>query len=119
MPESRPTSCLSLPHHPGKGRSTAPAALDATTAGRCSSLLQRRPGQQEALLADAGEVHNRLGLVARTFDGGDHAVAELAVMDVVAHLQADGVGTTRGRTGGLHRRLDPVVAMGATTAADH
>src|SRR5688500_17180024 len=42
-------------------------------------LLQRRPGEQQDLLADAGEAHDRLGLVARAPDVEDHALAPLRV----------------------------------------
>ena len=36
--------------------------------GLSSALLQRRPGEEQALLADAREVHDGLGLVAGALD---------------------------------------------------
>ena len=43
-------------------RNKLPAPGDISAGS--SDLLERRPGQQQALLADLGEVHDRFGLVA-------------------------------------------------------
>ena len=77
----------------GSSRSTVgPVARPWSTRGHArrhaSGLLDRRPGQQQALLADAGEADHDLGLVALALDLEDHALAPLGVDDVVADLQA-------------------------------
>src|SRR3954447_4103108 len=64
-----------------------------------SCLLERRPRQQELLLADAGEADGRLGLVAGAPDVEHHALAPLAVDDFVPRPDPEVFGT-----GGLGRR---------------
>src|SRR5688572_29691046 len=73
----------------GDSRTGVAAPARVTDVPRVSALLERRPGQQQALLADVGEADRGLGLVARTLDVDDHAVAEGGVVDVVADLQPE------------------------------
>src|SRR5690606_7050346 len=81
---------------------------------RCAALelLEGGPGERQVLLADAGEVDHRLGLVAVAGDVDDHALAERGVFDVVADPQAELVRVGRcGRLAGPHRGLDDPVAV--------
>src|SRR5262245_52025972 len=58
--------------------------LNARTTAPDSDALERRPREEEHLLAHIGEAHPRLGLVARAFDVDDDTLAELLVAHVVA-----------------------------------
>ena len=60
-------------------------------------LLQRRPREQQPLLADVAEVHDRFGLVAVADQLEDDALAELVVADVVADAQPHALGAARRR----------------------
>src|SRR5205085_7314034 len=54
-----------------------------------AEAFQRRPREQEALLAGVAEADQGLGLVALAFEADDHTLAELLVGDVVADPQSD------------------------------
>lgn len=56
-----------------------------------SELLERGPGEEEALLADAGETYGGLGLVAGALHVDDDAFTPLAVAHVVTHLEVEPV----------------------------
>ena len=77
-------------------RGRRPPPTSPPTCGR-SRLLKGRPGQQQPLLPHAGEADDHLGRVAPTDHLQDHALAELAVDDVVAHPDAQAFGP-----GGAH-----------------
>src|SRR5262245_53357290 len=76
-----------------------------------AELLERCPGEEEALLAHLGEVDDRLGLVAPALDADDHAFAELLVTHVVADAQTELVGAAGRRRTRTERRLDGSVAV--------
>src|SRR4051794_29361053 len=87
------------------------------TIGSASHLLERRPREEQALLADLGEAHDGLGLVAGALDVEDHALAPLVVAHVVADLQAERLRAARRRTLRSQRRLDdPVTTFGGPPA---
>src|SRR5215207_3206927 len=63
-----------------------------------SDLLERSPGEEQALLPHGREPYDSLRLLAGTDDVEDHALTPASMTDVVAGLEADGV-----RTGGSRR----------------
>ena len=66
-----------------------PSRPDTTGNGSVRACLQRCPGEEEALLADVAEAHDRLGLIAAALDVEDHAFTEDLVRDVVADLEPE------------------------------
>src|SRR5690554_5306482 len=105
-----------------------PAGAPAGAPGGSSELLERRPRQEEALLADGGEADHDLGLVALAVEAEHHALPEAGVDDVVAHLDAELLGAVAGRTGagaalaggsppGPQGGLDHAIAVGAAAPA--
>ena len=70
-----------------------------TVSGRSGAdAFERAPRQQQALLAELAEPHDRLGLVATALDAEDHALAELHVAHVVADPQPETFRAGGGRT---------------------
>src|SRR5215204_2613674 len=61
---ARAAVVLPAPHGPVTMMIGAARLWDGSATTTPSDLLERRPRQQEHLLADAGEVHPRFGLVA-------------------------------------------------------
>src|SRR5262249_21019823 len=79
--------------------------------------FEGRPRQQEALLADAREADDGLGLVAVALDEEDDALAELGVPDVVADAQTHGLGTrVGGPATGVDGGVDDALATGVAHA---
>src|SRR3546814_3786830 len=93
-----------LGEHPSLLRSTGPNRneicsdlVDSPSATARSDLLDGRPGEQQALLADPREADDDLRLVALTLHLEHHALAELGVHDVVADLDPERLGAVLGR----------------------
>src|SRR5688572_25147502 len=82
-----------------------------------SDLRQRRPAEQQSLLTHIGEADDRLRLVARPDEIEDDAVAEGAVADVVADLEAERLGTRATGAGRPERGLDHALAVGVDAVA--
>src|SRR5690606_21788109 len=77
-----------------------------------SELLERRPREQQPLLADVAEADQGLGLVAAAAQLEDHALAEGRVPHVVTDLEPQALGPAALRPPGLERPLDDAVAAG-------
>src|SRR2546428_6047454 len=78
----------------------APRAYEEPQLRRGVDPAQRRPREQQPLLARVDEANANLGLVAVSLEVDDDALAELLVHDVVAETDADALGTARaGRAG--------------------
>ena len=110
-----PSTAADPPGGPRRHRTDSRRHRAETSPG--SDLLERRPGQEQRLLADVAEAHHGLGLVARAPHREDDAVAEGAVADVVAHLEAELIGAARRRGRDAQRGLDHPVAVGVAGAA--
>src|SRR3546814_19326001 len=78
-------------------RSTRTDTLFPYTTFFRSDLLDGRPGEQQARLADPREADDDLRLVALTLHLEHHALAELGVHDVVADLDPERLGAVLGR----------------------
>src|SRR3546814_3212590 len=76
---------------------SAPTSFPVPSATARSDLLDGRPGEQQALLADPREADDDLRLVALTLHLEHHALAELGVHDVVADLDPERLGAVLGR----------------------
>src|SRR6266508_1698778 len=79
-------------------------------------LLERRPREEQPLLADVAEADDRLRLVTIPDQVDDHAFAEGLVPDVVADAQV--AQARRRRRGGVDRGGHDRLAMRAGAAAD-
>src|SRR6185436_10714783 len=82
-----------------------------------SDALQWGPAEQQALLADLGEAHHGLGLLTLPDDVDDHALAPLAVADVVADPEAQRLRAARDGASRSQRGLDDLVARAVALLA--